>query len=70
MSSMPGLDPTELLAHARSETGLSEFDDPSPIEPLEVLTHALLSEARLNAGGRYYWSSRLLRRKFIFQLSR
>jgi len=60
MSSIPSLDPAELVALARSETGLEEFDDPSPIEPLEVLTRALLSEAHLNAGGRYYWSSRLL----------
>ena len=60
MSSLPSLDPAELLERARNETGLSEFDDPSPMEPLEVLTRALLSEARLNAGGRYYWSSRLL----------
>jgi hypothetical protein len=60
MSAMPSLDPAELLARARSETALSEFDDPSPLEPLEVLTRALRSEARLNAGGRYYWSSRLL----------
>lgn len=60
MSSLPSLDPAELLERARNESGLSEFDDPSPMEPLEVLTRALLSEARLNAGGRYYWSSRLL----------
>jgi len=60
MSSEPSLDPGELLARARGETGLVEFDDPSPIEPLEVLTRALCSEARLNAGGRYYWSTRLL----------
>ena len=60
MSSEPSLDPGELLARARGETGLEEFDDPSPIEPLEVLTRALCSEARLNAGGRYYWSTRLL----------
>ena len=56
----PSLDPAVLLARARSETGLEEFDDPSPIEPLEILTRALRSEARLNAGGQYYWSARLL----------
>lgn len=60
MSTEPSLDPAELLARARGETGLEEFDDPSPIEPLEVLTRALCGEARLNAGGRYYWSMRLL----------
>ena len=60
MSAEPSLDSGELLARARGETGLEEFDDPSPIEPLEVLTRALCSEARLNAGGRYYWSMRLL----------
>ena len=60
MSAEPSLDPGELLARARRETGLEEFDDPSPIEPLEVLTRALSNEARLNAGGRYYWSARLL----------
>jgi hypothetical protein len=60
MSAEPSLDPGELLARARRETCLEEFDDPSPVEPLEVLTRALCSEARLNAGGRYYWSTRLL----------
>ena len=60
MSSEPSLDPGDLLARARVETGLEEFDEPSPIEPLEILTRALRSEARLNAGGRYYWSTRLL----------
>jgi len=60
VSTEPSLDPAELLARARGETGLEEFDDPSPIEPLEVLTRALCGEARLNAGGRYYWSMRLL----------
>ena len=60
MSAVPSLDPAELLARARSETGLEAFDDPSPLEPLEVLTRALLNEARLNEGGRYYWSARLL----------
>ena len=60
MSQEPSLDPAVLLARARSETGLEEFDDPSPIEPLEMLTRALRGEARLNAGGKYYWSMRLL----------
>ena len=60
MSSEHSLDPGDLLARARVETGLEEFDEPSPIEPLEVLTRALRSEAQLNAGGRYYWSTRLL----------
>ena len=60
MSSEPSLDPGDLLARAHVETGLEEFDEPSPIEPLEILTRALRSEARLNAGGRYYWSTRLL----------
>ena len=60
MNQEPSLDPADLLARARSATGLEEFDDPSPIEPLEVLTRALRGEARLNAGGRYYWSTRLL----------
>src|SRR5581483_2981449 len=60
MSTEPSLDPAELLERARRDCGLTQFDDPSPIEPLEVLTRALRSEARLNAGGRYYWSTRLL----------
>ena len=60
VSQEPSLDPAELLTRARRETGLEEFDDPSPIEPLEVLTRALRDEARLSAGGRYYWSARLL----------
>jgi len=49
-----------LLERARRATGLQEFDDPDPEQPLEVLTRALRDEARLNAGGRYYWSERLL----------
>ncbi len=60
MSTEPSLDPAELLERARRDCGLTQFDDPSPEEPLEVLTRALRTEARLNAGGRYYWSARLL----------
>ena len=60
MSTEPSLDPAELLQRARRDSGLTQFDDPSPEEPLEVLTRALTVEACLNAGGRYYWSARLL----------
>jgi hypothetical protein len=60
MSTEPSLDPAELLQRARRDSGLTQFDDPSPEEPLEVLTRALTEEACLNAGGRYYWSARLL----------
>jgi hypothetical protein len=60
MSTEPSLDPAGLLQRARRDSGLTQFDDPSPEEPLEVLTRALTEEACLNAGGRYYWSARLL----------
>ncbi len=54
------LDAGELLRTARERTGLTEFDEPAPDEPLQVLTRALRNEAQLNATGRYYWSMRLL----------
>jgi hypothetical protein len=60
MCTEPSLDPKELLQWARRDSGLTLFDDPSPEAPLEVLTRALTVEACLNAGGRDYWSARLL----------
>lgn len=60
MSDASTLEPAELLAQARREAGLSQFDEPSPEEPLSVLTRALREEARLTAIGRQYWSARLL----------
>lgn len=60
MTSEPTLDAQELLARARQITGLESFDEPSPLEPLAVITRALQDEAELTPGGRYYWSERLL----------
>ena len=60
MSGEELLDPAKLLAEARRETGLSEFDGPPIEEPLERLTRALRSEARLNQIGIHTWHGRLL----------
>jgi Sulfotransferase family len=59
MSVDPTLDPDELIANARAETGLTEFDAPDIEGPLRILTRALREEARLTPGGRYFWSGRL-----------
>ena len=59
MSALPTLDPDELIAQARAETGLREFDEPDVVAPLRVLTRALREEARLTPGGQYFWSGRL-----------
>lgn len=53
------LDPDKLIAQARAETGLAEFDEPDIVTPLRALTRALREEARLTAGGQYFWSGRL-----------
>jgi Sulfotransferase family len=60
MSAEELLDPVRLIAAARRETGLSEFDGPPIEEPLERLTHALRTEARLNTVGVHTWHGRLL----------
>ena len=52
--------PEQLLAEARRETGLSQFDGPAIEEPLERLTRALRTEARLNDVGVHTWHARLL----------
>jgi hypothetical protein len=54
------LDAKALLAAARQETALHEFDGPPVEEPLERLTHALRSEARLNDVGIHVWRARIL----------
>ena len=54
------LDPGRLIAEARRETGLHDFDAPPIDEALERLTRALRTEARLNAAGVYLWHARLL----------
>lgn len=54
------LDSGKLLAEARRETGLTEFDGPAVEEPLERLTRALRTEAKLNAQGVQTWHARLL----------
>jgi hypothetical protein len=53
------LDPATLIEEARRETGLRDFDEPSIAEPLERLTRALRTEAKLNATGVYIWHARL-----------
>lgn len=60
MSADELLAPEKLLAEARRETGLSKFDGPSIDEPLERLTRALRTEARLNDVGVHTWHARLL----------
>jgi hypothetical protein len=60
MSAEQLLDPEQLLAEARRESGLVQFDGPSIEEPLERLTHALRSEARLTEVGVHTWRGRLL----------
>ena len=47
MSTEPTLDPDKLIALARAETGLTEFDEPDIAVPLRVLKRALREEARL-----------------------
>jgi len=60
MSAAQLLDPKDLLAAARAETGLTHFDGPGIEEPLERLTRALQSEADLNEVGVHTWRARLL----------
>lgn len=60
MSADQMLDPGQLLAEARRETRLSRFDAPPIEEPLERLTRALRTEARLNDAGVYTWRARIL----------
>jgi len=54
------LDPQHLIALARQQTGLHDFDDLPLEEPLEIMTRALNTEANLNALGRQVWHTRLL----------
>lgn len=54
------LDPQHLIALARQQTGLHDFDDLPIDEPLQRLTTALNEEADLNAAGRQTWHHRLL----------
>ena len=54
------LDAKTLLAAARQETGLHEFDGPPIEEPLERLSHALRTEARLTDIGTHVWHTRIL----------
>ncbi len=60
MSAQQQLDPAKLLAEARRETGLSAFDGPDIAEPLERLTRALRTEAKLSPIGVQTWHGRLL----------
>jgi hypothetical protein len=60
MSAAELLAPEKLLGEARRETGLSQFDGPAIEEPLERLTRALRTEARLNEVGVHTWHARLL----------
>jgi len=56
------LDAESVMADARKRTGLDNFGDEHFLEPLEVLLHALRTEAPLSAFGR------LVARHFIVQL--
>lgn len=49
----PSLDKATLLQRARERTGLDDFGDHWFERPLDVLLHALRSEARLNAAGEW-----------------
>jgi hypothetical protein len=60
MSAQQLLDPQRLLSGARRESGLEHFDEPDITEPLERLTQALKSEARLTEIGVHTWHGRLL----------
>jgi hypothetical protein len=51
-AAMVGLDPDELIATARSATGLDDFGDPGWEEPFRRLVTALDEEARLTVVGR------------------
>jgi hypothetical protein len=53
------LDPDELIAQARAETGQQEFDAPDVEAPLRILTRALREEAQLTPVGMQFWSGRL-----------
>lgn len=53
------LDPKKLIADARGETGLTLFDAPDIEEPLERLTRALRTEAKLNDIGVHSWKARI-----------
>lgn len=59
MSETIPLDPEQLIAAARSATGLYDFDELTLDEPLARLTAALNTEAGLNAAGRRTWHDRL-----------
>src|SRR6185369_13009350 len=54
------LDPQHLIALARQQTGLHDFDELPVDEPLQRLTKALNEEANLNAVGRHTWHHRIL----------
>jgi hypothetical protein len=54
------LDPQHLIALARQQTGLHDFDELPVDEPLRRLTTALNTEANLNAMGRETWHHRIL----------
>jgi len=54
------LDPQHLIALARQQTGLHDFDELPVDEPLRRLTTALNTEANLNAIGREAWHHRIL----------
>lgn len=60
MTSAELLDPRQLIAQARQRTGLEAFDELPLLEPLDVLTGALRTEARLTPIGAQVWHQRLL----------
>lgn len=54
------LDPQHLIALAREQTGLQDFDDLPIDEPLGIMCRALNEEADLNNVGRQTWHMRIL----------
>ena len=55
------LDREELLARACKETGLQNFGEEVFLEPMQLLIHALQSEADLNPVGRFMNRMNILR---------
>jgi hypothetical protein len=55
------LDPANLLATARRETGLEDFGDDAFIEPMTLLVRSLEEEAELNPIGRFMARANCLR---------
>lgn len=55
----------EILAKAKSATGLSDFGDPSALEALDVLVQATNAEADLSEAGAQRWEGMLINNAMI-----